>query len=233
MPKFVEFSREDSRSRREDPQFTLQARGLLSLNQAAFRALGDPEAVTLLYDDAEGVVGLRKADKAHANAYAVRKQQKSQSYVVGAQGFTAYNGIQTLRARRFAGHDYGEGVWGFALREGVAVVNRRGAHDRPAVTGRWSQTTDGSQVPALMRIGDVAMSHPGLMRSLQDKPPSMRIGMLVACEALGAEPPTSELRSRFLSLLAHPPIAGLVAAGSHVQPGSSWTPYAWPRAGQP
>jgi len=84
----------------------------------------------------DGVVGLRKADKAHANAYAVRKQQKSQSYVVGAQGFTAYHGIQTLRARRFAGYDYGEGVWGFALREGVAVVNRRGAHDRPAVTCR-------------------------------------------------------------------------------------------------
>lgn len=161
MPKFEEFSREDARSRREDPQFTLQARGLLSLNQAAFRALGDPEAVVLLYDDAEGIVGLQKVDKDHANAYMVRKQHKSQSYVVGTQGFAAYHGIQTLRARRFAGHDYGKGVWGFALREGVAVTNRRGASDRPAITGRWRHTTDGSQVAALMRIGDVRDVAPG------------------------------------------------------------------------
>ncbi len=226
MPEFVEFSREDSRSRRDDPQFTLQARGLLSFNQAAFLALGEPEAVSLLYDANEGIIGLRKVEKANPNGYQVRKQQKSQSYIVGAQGFTAYHGIQTLRARRFAGHDYRDGVWGFVLREGVPVTNRRGAQHSPATTGRWTQTTDGSKVAALMRIGDVAMSHPSRFRLPNDTPPSMRVGMLVACEPLGADPPTSELRSRFLSLLQRQPITDLVEAVSHIEHGALWTPYA-------
>lgn len=140
MPDFVEFSREDSRSRREEPQFTWQARGLLSLNQAVFRALGEPEAVTLLYDPKEGIVGMRNAEKGHPNAYQVRKQQKSQSYVVGAQGFAAYHGIQTLRARRFVAHDYHDGIWGFVLSEGVPVENRRGARDQgPALTSLSSR----------------------------------------------------------------------------------------------
>jgi hypothetical protein len=67
-PRFVEFSREESRGRREDPMFTLQASGLLSFNHAAFAALGDPVAVALLYDADQGVVALRKVEKTHQSA---------------------------------------------------------------------------------------------------------------------------------------------------------------------
>lgn len=226
MPEFVEFSQEDSRSRREDPQFTWQARGLLTLNRAAFQALGEPEAVTLLYDANERVVGLRKADPTHKNAHAVRKQPKSHTYRIGAQGFAAYHGIQTLRARRFVAHDYGSGVWGFALNEGVPVQNRRGARTAgPATTSEWQHTTDGAEVPALMRIRDVAMSHPGYMHP-QHKPPSVRIGILVACDPLGAEPSTSELRNRFLGLLHLQPVIDAIAAISYVSPNAFWQPWA-------
>jgi hypothetical protein len=222
MPEFVEFSQEDSRSRREDPQFTWQARGLLTMNRAAFQALDEPEAITLLYDANERIVGFRKVDPANKNAHAVRKQPKSHTYRVGAQGFAAYHGIQTLRARRFVAHDYGSGIWGFALDEGVSVENRRGAHaPGPATASRWQVTTDGADVPALMRIRDVRMSHPGYMQR-QEKLSSVRIGILVACDPLGVEPSTSELRNLFLGLLTSQPVYDAINAISYVSPNAPW-----------
>src|SRR5258708_3113221 len=225
MPNFTEFPREDSRSSRDEPMFTLQARGLVSLNHAAFQALGEPVAVALLYDADEGIVAMRKVPKTHQNAYAVRKQRQSQSYLVGAQGFTTHYRIPTQTARRFPGHDYGDGRWGFSLREGVAVQNRRGGQRGPAVTDRWRHTTNGFEVPGLMNITHVGMSHPRyIMRPIGDKPPSVRIGMLVACDPLRPSPSTSDLRSRFLGFLTSALIMELVSALSHVGGDVSWTP---------
>jgi hypothetical protein len=226
MPNFTEFPREAPRANRDAPMFTLQTRGLVSLNHAAFQALGEPMAVALLYDADEGIVGMRKVPKTHQNAYAVRKQARSQSYLVGAQAFTAYYKISTQRARRFPGRDYGGGVWGFSLREGVAVQNRRGGQPGPAVTDRWRHTTDGFEVPALMNITHVAMSHPGYMtRPAGDKPPSVRIGMLVACDPLGPSLSTSDLRGRFLGFLTSAPVMELIWALTASGGDVSWAPW--------
>lgn len=62
MPDFKKFSRDVARTR-EEPMFTLQARGLLSLNNVLFRALGEPDAVQLLYDAQERIIALEKAEK--------------------------------------------------------------------------------------------------------------------------------------------------------------------------
>lgn len=130
MPNFKEWSREDSRSS-DAPMFTLQTRGLISLNQAAFEALGKPMAVAFLYDADEGIVALRMVDKSYPNAYTVRKQGNSRSYLAAAQGFTMHNKLPTEVSRRFIGHDYGDGIWGFVLSEGSPVSHRRGeAHTR-------------------------------------------------------------------------------------------------------
>jgi hypothetical protein len=226
MPKFEEFSREESRASREDPMFTLQARGLISFNQAAFAALGEPEAVALLYDSSENIVATRKVPKSHQNAYTVRKQQHAQSYVVGAQKFVAHHNIPTQRARRFPGRDYGEGVWGFALREGTVVQNRRGRRAGPPVTDRWRHTTDGFEVPELMRITHKGMSHPGYAGRTQGaKPPSVRVGMLVACGPLGPKPSTSELRSHFLSFLSWAPVTELITSLSPSAARITWAPW--------
>jgi hypothetical protein len=105
--------------------FTLQRRGLISLNQTAFKVLAEPAAVVLLYDADEGIVAMRKVARTHANAYHVRKQQNSQSYLVGAQAFVAHYKIPTDVARRFVGHDYRDQTWGFVLREGAEIQGRR------------------------------------------------------------------------------------------------------------
>ena len=226
MPKFEEFARDDSRASREGAMFTLQARGLISLNQAAFTALGEPDAVVLLYDAAESIVAMRKVPKSYENSYAVRKQQQAHSYLVGAQGFVAHYKIPTQRALRFPGRDYGDGVWGFVLREGAVVQNRRGRQPRPPVTERWRHTSEGAEVPELMRITHVGMSHPGYMRRPPGaKPPTVRAAALVACSPLGPQPPTSELRSRFLSFLGGSPVMELITPMSHTGASTSWT--AW------
>lgn len=223
VPAFVEFSREESRGRREEPMFTLQASGMLSFNQAAFSALGEPAAVALLYDADQGIVGLRMVEKGHPNAYPVRKQGRSQTYLVTAQRFTAHYEIPTVAARRFLARDYGGGVWGFALREGGVVKNRRGARDEPAITGRWRHTTSGFDVPAMMNIASLVMPDPGpRIRPDHEKPPTLRIGTVVACAPLGSTPPTSELRSRFRGFLGKPPVGDLVSALSETPPGWEW-----------
>jgi hypothetical protein len=203
--------------------FTLQARGLLSFNHAAFKALGEPRAVTLLYDADDHIVGLRKVDKADRNAHKVRQQQRARSYLVSAQAFVAHHAIPTPRARRFAGVDYGDGIWGFALQEGLAVENRRGAQEPgAATTDCWRHTTDGFEVPSLMRITHKAFSHPGYMRASPDAPPSVRIGTLMASDPLGPSPTTSELRSRFLAFLTRQPILDLVSVLSHIDSDATW-----------
>ena len=224
MPNFEEFSRTSPRETgRETPMFTLQARGLLSFNHAAFAALGEPEAVTLLYDPDEHIVALRKSAKNDANAYRVRRQQQAQSYLVGAQAFTAHYAIPTPRARRFSGADYGGGIWGFALSEGVDVKNLRGSPEpAAAVTDRWRHTTDGAEVPSLMRITHKAFSHPAYLRGFPDRPASVRAGTLVACDPLGPAPTTS-LRSRFGGFLASPPLLGVVSEFSHIDSDARWT----------
>lgn len=130
MPRFEEFSRQYARSV-EEPMFSVQTRGNISLNRAAFEALGEPASVTLLFDREAGVVGLRKAPRTHQNAYPVRKQQAARSYLIAAQGFTSYYGIPTDVSRRFVGHDYGEGVCGFVLSEGAVIRGSRAKAQQP------------------------------------------------------------------------------------------------------
>lgn len=121
MPSFVEFDRENSHFVPDEPMFTLQKRGLISMNQAAFKALGEPAAVALLYDADEGVVALRKVPRTYHNGYIIRKQNAARSYLVAATGFASHHKITTDVSRRFVGHRYDDHLVGFALAEGVAI----------------------------------------------------------------------------------------------------------------
>jgi hypothetical protein len=225
VPRFVEFERESAGSP-ETPMFTLQARGLLSLNHAVYRALGQPDHVTLLYAEDEQIVGIRLVAEDHPNAHRVRPQ--GGSYIVGAQKFTSHYGIKPLVAQRFVAHDYGNGVWGFALTEGRPVTNRRGAGDLvPVYTDRWRATSDGFEVPALMRLRDAAPPQPvWAAQSPGDEQTSIRISALIACEPLGSKPPTSELGQSFLQFMASPDVMNLIAAFTHLNDGGTWTRWA-------
>lgn len=124
MPNFIEFNRQDSHAVPDEPMLTLQRRGLISLNHAAYQALGEPAAVVLLYDQADGIVALRKVPRSHQNGYPVRKQSNSRSFLVGATGFASYHKIDTDVSRRYRGRRYGDQTLGFVVSEGTIIATR-------------------------------------------------------------------------------------------------------------
>ncbi len=225
MPEFVEFSRDDLVGRREPPLFAFRARGRLSFNETVYGALGEPEAVALLFDASEAIIGLPKVEPHYPNRYQVRKQERPTSYLIETQDFAAHHHLQTSQTREFVGRSYGAGIWGFSI-QGTPIVNRISSANSRALTSRWQHTTDGSRVPALFRLDHVAMSHPALARSSPDQSSNMRIGVLIGCEAVGAKPATTQLRSSFLALLEQPTIKHTIEALSYIEPDAAWTPYA-------
>jgi hypothetical protein len=103
----VQFERFDKRkaSASQNPFVTLQKRGPISLNQAAFEQLGRPEAVELLYARTERVIGLKPTSPKQPYAFPVRPQGsrgRTGNYTVAGQAFTKNYGIDTSIARRYA-----------------------------------------------------------------------------------------------------------------------------------
>lgn len=97
----------------------------------------------------------------------------------------------------------------------------------PIFTGSWRHTLNGGEVPGLLMVRHKGFSHPGYMRPASDKrPPSVRFGVIVACEPLGQSPTTSGLRDCFLNFLASQPVSDLVSALTYVGDGLTWMSYA-------
>jgi hypothetical protein len=85
----------------EEKAITIHRRGLVSVNRAAHVALGEPEAVELLYDRGERVMGLRGVSPEVQHAYPVRRQRATSSLLVSGRAFTRCYGIPTDAARRY------------------------------------------------------------------------------------------------------------------------------------
>jgi len=72
---------------------SLSAKGLIAINNLAFQSLAEPEAVELMFDKANKVIGIRKCDPKLKNAFAVKKQARSNSYYVRAMAFCRFYNI--------------------------------------------------------------------------------------------------------------------------------------------
>ncbi|MGI8667346.1 MAG: hypothetical protein ACR2N4_15200 [Jatrophihabitans sp.] len=95
---------------KKTPLLTIQKRGTISLNRSAFVALGEPDAVELLYDRDERVVGLRPVEAAMEHAYPVRSATAKGSgpYVISAIAFTKFYEINTDQSLRWQAHLVGD-----------------------------------------------------------------------------------------------------------------------------
>jgi len=119
MP-FEVFSKR-SAGKMKQPTITVQKRGTLSVNAsaAAFLAGGEiPDKeipIELLFDRELNVLGMRRAQSDHVSVYMLRKQAKSDSFLLAGKAFTAYYGIPTGEARRFVAKDFGDGILGAEL----------------------------------------------------------------------------------------------------------------------
>ena len=93
----------------------------------------------------------------------------------------------------------------------------------PATTDRWRLTINDVSSDVL-QLQNNGMSHPGYTsRPPEHLPPSVRIGMSVACSPLDpATPATSEVRARFLSFLRQHPVMDLVRELTALSDGLAW-----------
>jgi hypothetical protein len=105
------------------PRVGLQKRGTMSLNAAAYKALGEPEAILLMYDKQSKAVGLQAVAADAKYAYPVRKQPNSQSYMLGAVSFCNYYEIDTSQTRAFT-PEIEEGILVFELSKGTILLPR-------------------------------------------------------------------------------------------------------------
>lgn len=90
----------------KQPFVTIQKRGTISLNAAAYAALDEPEAVELLFDPSDRIVGFRAVPKESEHAYPLRAQSGKSigPYIVSGTAFTRYYSIDTTVSRRWIGY---------------------------------------------------------------------------------------------------------------------------------
>lgn len=135
MPNFEVFDKRVAPTTAE-LYVTIQKRGTISLNQAAHAALGKPEAVELLFDAGEQIMGLRPADAVAAHGYTLRPSSKRGGivsvYVFSGVAFVRYYDIDVSASRRWKAY-MEDGVLCVKLLDpAIEVVGNRA---KPVVSG--------------------------------------------------------------------------------------------------
>lgn len=88
------------------PSVTIQKRGLISINRAAYDLINRPEGVELLWDSERKAIALRPAELTNQNAYPVRPQVVSADkdkgpWLIAGTLFTQFIGLDTSEAFRW------------------------------------------------------------------------------------------------------------------------------------
>jgi hypothetical protein len=176
MP-FEVFSKR-SAGRMKQPTITVQKRGTLSVNASAAAFLNGGEMpdkelpVELLFDRELNVLGLRRAQSDHVSVYNLRKQAKSDSYLLAGKAFTAYYGIATGEARRYVAKDFGEGILGAELGGDYADASREESEVGEAAAVPATEVRD---EPA-KDLGAVSQEKPAPAKKQLPLPPPARYG---------------------------------------------------------
>ena len=136
MPNFEVFTRKTARLGKK-PSVTIQRKGIMSFNQAAYDAIGSPKAVELLYDRADRIIGVRPAadpDAPHAYQPRGAVGKDYGPYLVSGTAFVHHYGIDVSVSRRYP----------VTIEDGVLCIDLK--KDGTVITGnRSSQTGNATQ----------------------------------------------------------------------------------------
>ncbi|MBJ7604587.1 MAG: hypothetical protein JF888_15635 [Candidatus Dormibacteraeota bacterium] len=113
----------------DKPYVTIQKKGIIAFNHAAFAALGEPRAIHLLFDRDSQVAGFRAADPNDEHAYGVRANTKGTSHLVSGILFTKHYGIPTETARRWLGALNKDGILTIDLRTAPQAISGAKSHE--------------------------------------------------------------------------------------------------------
>jgi hypothetical protein len=83
------------------PTISIQKKGIISLNRAAYELLGRPRAVELLYDRERQLVGLRVGSEGGEHAQVVRPTTNGSAFLVSAARFAKHYGIPVDEGHRW------------------------------------------------------------------------------------------------------------------------------------
>lgn len=97
------------------PALTIDRRGNIRLTRAAYKELGEPSAVQLLYDHESKTIGLRPAERGGADSYAVRV---GSSITVSGMAFVRHYGIVPVDERSSSAYR-----WPAKVRDGILCVD--------------------------------------------------------------------------------------------------------------
>lgn len=121
----------------KSPYVTVQKRGLLSFNKATHLAMGEPDAVELLFNRDQNIIAVRGAAEDVPHAYKVRhlggQKAEPTTYIVGATAFANHYGIKTETSVRRA-VTVTDGVVLIDLKDEGTVVTGNRKSRRPTST---------------------------------------------------------------------------------------------------
>ena len=124
--RWSEFEGSPNRRKDERARVTLNKRGILMLNKQAFEAFGGPQAVKLLFEEHELVIGLKPEDIRRKNAFPVKlKDRKYNSHLIHLMPFIKHYKIRIERTVLFNDIDIdNQNVMRLPLRKTIAIGNR-------------------------------------------------------------------------------------------------------------
>jgi hypothetical protein len=101
----------------KSPFVTIQKGGYFSLNKAAVHAMGDPEAVELLFDPSENLIGFRPVPSTNPRSFPVRLMgQNASTYMISGGAFTRHYDIDSTESRRY----------GVEMKDGILILDLKG-----------------------------------------------------------------------------------------------------------
>lgn len=116
-----------------EPMVTIQRKGPISINRIAYRAMGEPSYVELLYDPDEQIVGFRPLKELLPHAYPVRVQGKGSTFLIAGHAFLKFYDIPNEVSTRYVAEMFDDVLGVDLKKKGIEVTgNRTGRKREPA-----------------------------------------------------------------------------------------------------
>jgi hypothetical protein len=112
-----------------EPSVTIHRRGVIAMNRAAAEALGSPDAIELMYDESERVVGIRPAGPGSRRGFKLGRAGKSSTREAVGKSFLNHHGIPHDTAKRYEVKKSGDLLL-IDLKQGGIEVRPRGGRRR-------------------------------------------------------------------------------------------------------
>jgi len=92
------------------PFITVQARGVFSLNPSAYKALGEPQFVELLYSTEKSAIAIRTVTTETLTSYQVRSTNHGGAFNIAGKAFMTYHQITIPVSRRYTPQYAADGI---------------------------------------------------------------------------------------------------------------------------